>query len=434
MTYPPVMPLFETAQFFMVGNCHVNAHLTRLSLTAIDDALLVYEHAHDWLSEQLNHENNFKAYRSELTCFLHWCFDVHQASPLDFSRRDIGLYVSYCQSPPAAVIGAVTLAQFKQDKASGERFPNPLWRPFVAKLIQGIQQTYQLSDNALKTKIAILSSFYTYLLGEEASERNPAQIWLNHSRFARKPTMKWQEDEQLQAFTELQWSYVMTAANAAATQDPATGERTLFMVVLLYSCYLRVSEISARAGFAPVMSQFQRQRQTGIWRFHVPLSKGGKKRTIAVSKALLQALTRYRRYLGLSDLPTSQDQHPLFVRHRAALRGRDAGLLNANLGIRQVREEIASIITQAARLAFDDGLEQDALEIGQMSAHSIRHTGITHDINLNQRPLSHVQADAGHESIDTTSQYLHTSSVERHQSAANKPVDHLAFIDASHTH
>ncbi len=38
-----------------------------------------------------------------------------------------------------------------------------------------------------------------------------------------------------------------------------------------------------------------------------------------------------------------------------------------------------------------------------LTPHSIRHTGITHDINLNGRPLSHVQADAGHDSIDTTS-------------------------------
>jgi integrase len=63
-----------------------------------------------------------------------------------------------------------------------------------------------------------------------------------------------------------------------------------------------------------------------------------------------------------------------------------------------------------------------------MSAHNIRHTGITHDINLNRRPLSHVQADAGHESIDTTSQYLHTNQTERHQSAFEKPLNHLAGI------
>lgn len=57
--------------------------------------------------------------------------------------------------------------------------------------------------------------------------------------------------------------------------------------------------------------------------------------------------------------------------------------------------------------------------------HAIRHTGITHDINLHGRPLSHVQADAGHDSIDTTSKYLHTSNSERHESAQQKPLDRL---------
>ena len=40
-------------------------------------------------------------------------------------------------------------------------------------------------------------------------------------------------------------------------------------------------------------------------------------------------------------------------------------------------------------------------------------------------PLSHVQADAGHDSIDTTSKYLHTSNSERHESAQQKPLDRL---------
>lgn len=61
----------------------------------------------------------------------------------------------------------------------------------------------------------------------------------------------------------------------------------------------------------------------------------------------------------------------------------------------------------------------------QLSPHAIRHTGITHDINLHGRPLSHVQADAGHDSIDTTSKYLHTSNSERHESAQQKPLDRL---------
>ena len=177
------------------------------------------------------------------------------------------------------------------------------------------------------------------------------------------------------------------------------------------------------------MGQFRQNHQTGIWSFHIPLSKGGKKRSVAISKALLDALVTYRQYLGLTDYPHPNESHPLFVRHRAAGRGRDVGLLNANLGIRQIRDEIQNIINLAADNAQTDGFIHDAQQMRKLTAHNIRHTGITHDININRRPLSHVQADAGHESIDTTSQYLHTTQTERHESAFNKPLDHLHGIN-----
>lgn len=429
MNPPPVMPLFDSAQYLPEGNACVNQHLTRISLERVEDAGLVFEYATDWLMEQLHHENNYKAYRSELTTFLHWCFDVASLSPAALSRRDIARYVSYCQQPPSELIGWFNVAQFKLDKSCGQRLPNPAWRPFTGRRVMGQEQPYQLSDNALKTKMAILSSFYSYLIGEEYCERNPAQIWMNHSRFAHQQQFRLNPDDELPAFTELQWSYVVACAERLAKEHPQQGQRSLFLIRLLYACYLRISEVAARAGFSPVMSQFRRHPQTGVWSFYVPQSKGGKRRSVAVSKALLAGLTQYRSFLGLTPLPEAGENTPLFIRHRAAGRGREVGELNANLGIRQLREEVQQVINAAAAMALADGFDTDAAAMVQMSAHNIRHTGITHDININQRPLSHVQADAGHDSIDTTSKYLHTSQVERHESAYRKAMDNLAGID-----
>ncbi|MGL5359245.1 MAG: tyrosine-type recombinase/integrase, partial [Shewanella sp.] len=380
--------------------------------------------------EQKHSENNYKTYRSELTTFLHWCFDVARMSPKALMRKDISRYVDYCLRPPKELIGYFNVAQFKQDKQLEQRVPNPAWRPFVGKKQLGEIQAYALSDNALKTKIAVLSSFYAYLMSEEYSERNPAQLWLNHSRFASNKQYQRQnrEDDNSLAFTELQWSYVMSTVSVLAEEFPEVHQRSLFLISLIYCCYLRISDVSARAGYSPVMSQFRQNPQTGIWSFHIPLSKGGKKRSVSMSKALLAALVTYRRYLGLPDFPLQDEAYPLFVRHRAAGRGRDVGLLNANLGIRHIREEIQQIINLAADKALEDGFITDAQQMRNLTAHNIRHTGITHDININRRPLSHVQADAGHESIDTTSQYLHTSLIERHESAYNKPLDHLQGI------
>ncbi|MBW8185516.1 tyrosine-type recombinase/integrase [Shewanella nanhaiensis] len=430
MYMPPVLPLFESSIHIHEGNSYINQYITQISINQVDDAGLLYEHATELLYEQKSNENSYKAYRSELTTFFHWCFDVAKLSPSKLTRREISRYLDYCEHPPKALIGYFNVAQFKLDKASGDRMPNPAWRPFVGKKKLGKEQVYTLSENALKTKVAILSSFYSYLMSEDFCERNPAQAWMNHSRFSSKKKYQIKDEEgSMLSFTELQWSYVISTVEKLAKEQPELHQRSLFLIKLIYFCYLRISEVSARAGYTPVMEQFRQNSQTGIWSFYIPQSKGGKQRTVAISKGLLAGLVEYRRFLKLPDFPVIGENHPLFIRHRAAGRGREVGTLNANLGIRQIREEIDNIIENAAKSIENDGLFEDAHQMRKLTAHNIRHTGITHDININGRPLSHVQADAGHESIDTTSQYLHTSQIERHHSAQNKPLDHLQGIE-----
>lgn len=428
LTLPPAIPLFDAADYLEDGNPTVNQYLARVTLTRVGDAALVYEYAVDWLLEQRYSDNNYKTYRSELTTFLYWVFEVEQICVADITRRVLMRYIDYCMDPPAELVAYRNVAQFIHNREIGERVPNPHWRPFLGKKRDGLELPYKISSKALKTKLAILSSFFNYLINEEYTERNPAMMLMKNGRFKNgsQGLVMHEDDEDIRAFSDLQWSYVISTAELLAAQEPERHERTLFLISLMYSCYLRISEVAARPGFSPVMGQFRRDTKTGVWGFHIPRSKGGKKRTVAVSNQLLKALQRYRRFLGLPPLPVPNEDTPLFVRHRAAGRGREAGLLNANLGIRQLRDEIACLFAQAAEAAEKDGLLQDAQEMRQMTAHSIRHTGISHDINLNKRPLSHVQADAGHDSIDTTSQYLHTSRVERHESAAGKPLDHLS--------
>ncbi|WP_409995561.1 tyrosine-type recombinase/integrase [Ferrimonas balearica] len=423
MDRPPAHPLFDTLAHFETSNGFINQYLAGIVCGGIEDAALLYEHALDWLVEQRHNENNYKSHRSELTTFLHWCWQVEEVSVAQVDRRLLVRYLAYCQQPPAALIGYRNVAQFRG--GGSERRPNPLWRPFLGKTELGRRLPYRLSPSALKTKLALLSAFFTYLNDMDYSDRNPAALLLKRGRYLGPLSEPATEEQPLKAFTELQWSYVMAKAQRLANESPQQHERTLFLMALLYSCYLRVSEVSARPGFSPVMGQFRRDSKTGVWGFFVPVSKGGKSRTVAVSDALLSALKRYRCYLGLAPLPSPKELTPLFCRHRAAGRGRDQGERNANLGQRQIRELVDGVIAAAAEEARRDGLVEDAAEMAVMTAHSLRHTGISHDINLNARPLAHVRADAGHDSIDTTSQYLHTSRVERHQSAKAKPLDRL---------
>lgn len=422
----PFRPLFDTLRFFDTPNEQVNADLASIILGQVEDAGLTYEYSFDWLTEQKSVENNFKSHRSELTIFLNWLWRVEQASILDVDRRRLSRYLDFCQQPPAELIGYCNVPQFKTDK--GSRAVNSNWRPFLGKKALGEALGYQLSHSAIRTKLALLSAFFSYLIDLDYVERNPAAILLRAGRYKRRDQHETsrEDNEQLKSFSELQWSYVVSTVNQMAQTEPEVHERSRFLIILMYSCYLRISEVSARPGFSPIMGQFRRDKKTGVWGFFVPVSKSGKSGTVAVSNELLAALIQYRRFLGLSDLPSPDEQTPLFVRHKASGHGRDAGIKAANLGIRQVRELVDNVIQMAADNAAADGLLMDANEMRMLSSHSLRHSGISHDINLHGRPLSHVQADARHDSIDTTSRYLHTSRVERHQSASNKPIDQLS--------
>ncbi|MBY5920430.1 tyrosine-type recombinase/integrase [Ferrimonas balearica] len=422
---PPAMPLFDTLQHFESSNPYINQYLASLVCDGIEDASLTYEHALDFLVEQRHNENNYKSHRSELTGFLHWCWREEGVSLANVDRRLLVRYLDYCQAPPVTLIGYRNVAQFTRLKGEDTRRPNPQWRPFLGKRSLGKVLPYRLSVSAIKTKLALLSAFFTYLNDVEYTDRNPAALLLKRAKARYAGNAGCDDEAPMKAFSELQWSYVMAAGTRLADEEPEKHERSLFLIALLYSCYLRVSEVSARPGFSPVMGQFRRDSKTGVWGFYVPMSKGGKSRTVAVSDALLKALKRYRRYLNLPELPAPKEVVPLFCRHRAAQRGRDTGELNANLGQRQIRDLVDDVIRIASLDAMSDGFVDDAREMEGMTVHSLRHTGISHDINLNGRPLSHVQADAGHDSIDTTSHYLHTSQVERHQSARAKPLDHL---------
>lgn len=428
---PPVMPLFESAENLREPNVFINEKIAYIAVNKVDDAGELYEYALDWLSENVDRYNNFKAYRAELNSFLHWCWSVQEVSVAGVNRHLMRTYIEWCENPPAELVGEYNASQFVYDKSIGLTVPNYKWRPFTKRKPKGsnldIQDvTYKLSGTAISTKLSILSMFFQYLNGEEYCEGNPAAVVLKFGKYktVSQSASAGEDDDEMKFFSELQWSYVIDTVEEMAALDPITHERTVFLIKFLYSTFCRISEIGARAGYAPIMSQFRRDKKTSLLGFFIPRSKGGKRRTISVSDELRDALIRYRRFRKLPDLPIPGEETPLFVRHKAASHGRDTGDINANLGIRQIREIVDNVLICTSNRLLKDGFTEDAAEVKSLTVHSIRHTGISHDI-AHGRPLHHVQADAGHESIEVTSRYLHTTRAERYESAKNKKLNPL---------
>ena len=173
--------------------------------------------------------------------------------------------------------------------------------------------------------------------------------------------------------------------------------------------YLRISELVEDERSSPRMNDFKRDH-ANYWWFYVT-GKGNKTRKIAVCDELISALKRYRKYRGLTALPTPDDDSPLIPK----IKGK--GPITST---RHIRDIVQSCFDAAYERMKKDGLEEDAAELRTATVHWLRHTGISEDVKV--RPREHVRDDAGHVSMQTTDRYIESDERERHASAKSKPI------------
>jgi integrase len=262
---------------------------------------------------------------------------------------------------------------------------------------------YSLSETALKEVFAILSSFYNFLIQEEATEVNPVAHIRQKSKFLRKRQGK----PKIRRLSELQWEYVIETANMLAKNNPDNHERTLFILSSLYLMYLRISELAASDRWTPLMNDFRRDHD-GLWWFTV-VGKGNKEREIAVSDSMLNALKRWRQYLQLTPLPSPADKSPLLPKRKGT------GAISNTSFIRKI---VQFCFDSTIDRLNSDGFKEDAAALSEATVHWLRHTGISEDVK--RRPREHVRDDAGHSTGATTDKYIDIERRERHASAKNK--------------
>lgn len=209
--------------------------------------------------------------------------------------------------------------------------------------------------------------------------------------------------------SELQWEYLLSSAKSLADSDPK-HERTLFVVATLKSLKLRISELSERSNWVPVMSHFHRDHE-GNWWFRA-YGKGSKERDVSISNDYIQFLERYRQARGLSPLPSKNSSEPVIV----------SRIKNRGLGSRQLRNIVQFALNEGCHLLLKDGFNVEATELRAATTHWLRHTGASMEVNSG-RNLAHVQADLGHGSIRTTDElYVDSDNMERASSAKEQEV------------
>lgn len=334
----------------------------------------------------------YSAYRNDIERFLLWTWCIKERSLPYFGQNpyDIEEFFDFINNPP------------RNWAASGQRkhlldgnFPNPDWRPFKVtdaqesgNRIKSRSKTIErkLTQSTINRVFSSLSSLFGYLHDQDYISKNPIPIAKSHSQYnVKRP----RPEPTNRHFSKEQWDFIKETLTELADQDQAF-ERVLFSVLLMKTCYLRISEISTYSKRGVTMGQFKApNKYRDCWVFEV-YGKGKEIREVTVPDDFLPHLERYRISRNLSPLPYEGEQTPLI--HK--VRGLGA------MSVRQASRLIDQALALCAQKMRDLHGDKAASKLNTATTHFLRHTGVTFD--LETRPIKHLQIEVGHKSSRTT--------------------------------
>lgn len=371
----------------------LNAYLSTLNHDvprALEDIEFLYQFLYVYGRKS---EATFNRFRNELERFYLWSWNFKQMSVFDLRREDIEAYVEFVVDPDSNWVSNSVQWRFKDKQ--GVRRVNIAWRPFVYKENGLSQQTFAAMFTALNV-------FYKFAILEEKTFANFVPVVKKNSPYLITESQIKLPD----TLSNLQWEYVFGVTRDYCDAKPEL-ERNLFVLACLKGLYLRISELSERPQWSPVMSHFW-QDPDGFWYIRV-MGKGNKLRDVTLSEDFIVYLRRYREYRGLPALPRVDEPSPIV--HK--LRGQ------GGMNVRQIRRIVQQSFDLAIESLKQDGFSDESEQLEAATAHWLRHTGATHDAQ--HRPLKHLSEDLGHAKIATTDQiYIQTNIKDRAKSGAKR--------------
>jgi len=315
-------------------------------------------------------------------------FNVKQTVIDEYRKADILEYIDFCVKPPVSWISDSLHGRFVL--SNGYFVSSKNWRPYrvmaskVNKSHTPDKKKYNLSQQTIESIFVALSSFYRYLMDEEICFGSPITL----ARRDCKHLIKDKQVKQINRLTNEQWQFAMEAALSLAEEDPIY-ERHLFILAAMKTLFLRVSELSERPSWTPIMGHFWSDEDQNWW--FKAYGKGKKIRDITVPPDFLNYLKRYREWRGLSPLPYSSEQNVLVEK----LRGR------GGLTSRQITRLVQEVFDHAFDLMTKSKCPDAAQKLKEALTHYLRHTGASMEIERD-RPLKDLSEDLGHASSATT--------------------------------
>jgi len=340
-----------------------------------------------WLARFLDTKTTFDTYRKESERLLLWS-TIQLGKPLSsLTHEDFIVYQNFLADPQPASRWIMRDAR---------KFPraDPEWRPFAGAL----------SASSRRQAIVILNTLFSWLVNAGYLAGNPLALSRQRARKAKPRITRYLDDE---LWLEVKLTIDMMPKETDREREHYFRMRWLFS--LFYVCGLRISEVveNTMGGF------FCRRDNDGEERWWLEITgKGDKTRIVPATNELMIELARYRREKGLSPTPLPGEENPLLL----PIGDRKARLTRGAVHaiVKKVFENTATRIRQRGS---DFAAVADQVE--QASAHWLRHTAGSHMANSDV-DLRHVRDNLGHESIGTTSKYLHSSDNVRHQDTEEK--------------
>ena len=360
------------------------ADKARLQIQADRD----FEAIRCFLGEYDRSPGTLRIYQRETERLLLWAL-VECGKPLSsLNRQDFEGYLNFLADPQPSSLWCGPKIDRKSDA----------WRPFVGPL----------SESAVLTAMAAINSLMRYLtdagylagnpLGLIRQRRRKMAVEAAGSPVALSAT---DETEKVERFLDQEmWTAVTKAIGnmpQSSPQECAEYERARFIAAVLYMLAPRAGELESHR-----MNSFREER--GRWWWHV-VGKGGKKAKVPVADDMLQALMRYRKFLGLSAVPKRTELTPILVSLK------DGSPITA----RRLNQILKRIFFAAAELLPQES-DYKKEKLRAASAHWGRHTGITAKIDSGIAER-YVQKDARHSDARTTQRYIHEEEERWHDEA-----------------
>lgn len=268
-------------------------------------------------------------------------------------------------------------------------------RPFARELLERYSRAEQpfrgpLARASMRQAIVILHGMFE-ALRNVPDEAGGSYIRMNPWVLVRDAATGEEDDEIEEALTFEEWDAVQQTIESLpreTARDRAHYARTRWIFQLLYRAFLRREEASSL-----LMGGFENGPDG--WRIRL-LGKGRKIARIVASRKLMSELTAYRLSLGLPPLPAPGEDRPAIL----------SVIGNEKPISAQAIYAICTTIFRATADRCGGTNPAAAVRLRSASPHWLRHTGISHAMEMGIGPR-YVQAQARHSSLTMTARYDH---------------------------